>query len=91
LNVPFSMGGDKRTLALAANDEVFGGELINGFTYRALADFVPAGKLLLTGNGSAGFPFATLQALQYEGLDLLIERTECPMPRIARPGRPMRL
>jgi len=76
LHLLFGVRGDKCPFALAANQQVLFGQFIDRLAYRALADFVPRSQFKFTGDRVAWFPFAGLQALQYQGLDLLIKRAE---------------
>ena len=76
LHLLFGVGRDKGAFALAADQQILGGQLIDGFAHRALADFVAPSQLGLAGNGAARFPFARLQTLGNQRLDLLVERAE---------------
>jgi hypothetical protein len=71
-----SMGGYKCALALAAHQQVFGCEFVNGFTYCALAHPKAHGQVHFAGNGFAGLPFAGLQTLQDQPFDLLVQRAK---------------
>src|SRR5690606_5126257 len=70
----FVMSRNERTLALAAQKQIFGCKFVNCLTHRALADLESGGKLQLAGYGFAGFPLATVKTLQQQTLDLLIQR-----------------
>jgi hypothetical protein len=61
------VGGDKGALALAAHQQVFGGQFVDGLAHRALADAEARGQVHFAGNGLAGLPFAGLQALAGSG------------------------
>ncbi|MNL67439.1 hypothetical protein D3C87_1920260 [compost metagenome] len=76
LHVLLGMGGHKRALALAAHDQVFGGQFVDGLAHGALADAKARGQFHLARNGLTGLPLTLLQALQDEALDLLIQRAE---------------
>jgi len=64
------MGGDEGALALAAQQDVVGGQFVDGLAHRALADLEPGGQIQLAGDGLARLPFAAIQALQDQALDL---------------------
>jgi hypothetical protein len=70
------VGGDKSAFALPAHHQVFGGQLVNRFAHRALADAKARGQVHLAGDHVPRLPLATLQALQDQYFDLLVERTE---------------
>jgi hypothetical protein len=73
LHMLLGVGGHKGALALAAHHQVFGRQFVDGLAHRALADPKARGQLHLAGNGFAGLPFAGLQALQDQPLDLLVQ------------------
>ena len=54
---------DERALALAAYQQMFFGELVYGFAYRALADLEARCQFKFAGNQVAGLPLPCLQAL----------------------------
>ena len=68
--------GHKGALALAPDQEVVSGQLVDGFANCALADPVARGQVHLAGDALAGLPFAALQTLQDQALDLLVQRAE---------------
>ena len=70
------MGGHEGALALAARDQVLGSQLVDGLANRTLTDFEAGCQFHFAGNGFAGLPFAMLQAVQYQPLDLLVQRAE---------------
>ena len=70
------MGRDKSAFALAADQQIFGSQRIDGFAHRALADFVAPSQFGLAGNGAARFPLARLQALGNQRLNLLVQGTK---------------
>jgi hypothetical protein len=70
------MRRDEGALALAAHHEVLGREFVDRLAHRALAHAEARGKVHLARDGLARLPLARLQALQDQGLDLLVERTE---------------
>ena len=53
LHLLFGVGRDKSAFTLAPDQQILGGQLIDGFAHRALADFEAPGQLGLTGNGTA--------------------------------------
>ncbi len=76
LDVLFGVGGDKGALALAAHQQVVGGEFVDGLAHRALAHAKPRSQIEFAGDHVARFPFARLQAAQDQCLDLLVEGAE---------------
>src|SRR3546814_2962894 len=64
-------------LALAADQQIVGRQLVDCLAYGALADLEPGSKLELAGDGLAGLPVAAIQSLQDQALDLPIQRAEC--------------
>ncbi|MNR09847.1 hypothetical protein D3C85_1260690 [compost metagenome] len=68
--------GHESTLALPARHQVLGGQFVDGLAHRALADLVARGQVHFARDHFARFPFAGLQALGNQGLDLLVERAE---------------
>ena len=70
------MCGNKCSLALFANQQIFCGEFIDSFTNGALAHAKAGGKIELAGYHVAGLPLGLLQALQNLRFDLLVQRTE---------------
>jgi hypothetical protein len=71
------MRGDEGAFALTAHEEVFGRELIDGLAHRALAHAKARGQFDLARDRFARLPLALLQTLQYQPLDLLVQRAEC--------------
>jgi hypothetical protein len=76
LGAVFVVRCDKRALALAAHQQVVGGEFVDRFAHRSLADLVSGRQFDFTRNDLAGLPFAAFEALRYEPLDLLVQRTK---------------
>ena len=76
LDLLFGVGGDEGALALAAHDEVFVRQGIDGLAHRALAHLVASGQLGLARDHFARPPFAGLQAAGDQRLDLLVQRAE---------------
>lgn len=76
LHIALGMGGHKGAFALAAQQQIFGGQLVDGLAHRTLAHAVARGQLHLAGDHLARFPGARLQALQDQTLDLLVQRAE---------------
>lgn len=72
----FMVGGDEGALALAAQQQVFGGQLIDRLAHRALAHLEAGGQIDFAGDEFAGLPFAAVQALDEQALDLAVQRTE---------------
>jgi len=70
------VGGHKGAFALAAKQQVLLGQLVHGFSYRALTDLKASGQLKFTWDHLTGFPFAGLEALQNQHFDLLVQRTK---------------
>jgi hypothetical protein len=75
-HVLLRVGRHEGALALAAHHQVLGRQFVDGLAHRALADAEARGQLHLAGDGLARLPFAGLQALQDQLLDLLVQRTE---------------
>ena len=75
-HLALGMRAHNRALALAARDQVPGRQLVDGLAHRALAHAKACGQLDLARNGLAGLPLAMLQAVQYQPLDLLVQRAE---------------
>ena len=76
LHMLLGMGGDKSALALPPHHQILGCQLVNGLADRALAHAEPRRQLHFAGNGFTGLPFALLQTLQDQRLDLLVQRAE---------------
>ena len=70
------VGGNKSALALATHDEVLGRQFVDGLAHRTLADLETPCQLDFAGNQLARLPFARLQALRNERLDLLVQGAE---------------
>ncbi len=70
------MGGHVGALALPAHHQVFRRQFVDGLAHGALADAKARRQVHLAGNGFARLPFAGLQALQDQRLDLLVQRAE---------------
>jgi len=79
----FVMRGDECTLALAAQQHVLGGQFIDSLAHGALADLETGRQIDFAGDEFTRLPFAAIQALHQQVLDLAIERTESG----ARAGR----
>ena len=62
LDLLLGMGGDEGALALAAHQQVLGGELVDRLAHRALADLEARGEFDLARDRLAGLPLAGLQA-----------------------------
>ena len=84
LHVLLGMRGDEGALALAAHHQVFGREFVDRLAHRALAHAEARGQLDLARDRLARLPFAGLQALQDQRLDLLVERAERRRRELAR-------
>src|SRR5262245_35978313 len=80
------VGSDESALALAPQQQVLGGKLVDRLAHRSLADPEAPREVHFTRDGFTRFPLAGLQALQNEGLDLLVERAEGRRPRYGRIG-----
>jgi hypothetical protein len=70
------MGGHKGANALFSDEQVLHGQLVDGFSNRALTDLIARCQIALTGDGLTWAPLACSQALQDQGFDLLIKGTE---------------
>jgi hypothetical protein len=70
------MGGHEGALALAAHEHVFGRHLVYRLAHRTLADLEARSEQGLARDGLARLPFARLQAVQEQCLDLLVQRAE---------------
>lgn len=55
---------------------MFGGQLIDRLAHRALAHLEAGGQIDFAGDEFAGLPFAAVQALDEQALDLAVQRTE---------------
>ena len=76
LDMLLEMRRHEGALALSADQQVLGREFVDRLAHRALAHTEARGQLHLARNGLARTPFARLQALGDQGLDLLVERAE---------------
>src|SRR5690606_5020253 len=72
----FVVRGHEGALALAAQQQVFGGQFVDGLAHRTLADLKARRELELAGYCLARLPFATVEPLQQQSLDLLIQGAE---------------
>ncbi len=72
LHAVFAVRCNKRPFALPPDQQMFGCQLIDGFTHRTLADLVPRRELDLARNHFTWLPFPALQSLCNQRLDLLI-------------------
>ena len=70
------MGRDKSAFALTAYQQVVGRKFVDRLAHRALADAVAGGEVHFAGNGFSWLPFASLQALQDQIFDLLVQGAE---------------
>ena len=61
---------------MPAQQQVFGGELVDRLADRSLADLETRGEIDFAGDQLARLPFAAIQALHQQLLDLAIQRTE---------------
>jgi hypothetical protein len=66
----------KGALALASEQQVFGGKLINGLTHRTLTHLKTGGEFDFAGNGFAWLPFTCVKRHDQQSFDLLVKRTE---------------
>jgi hypothetical protein len=80
------VSGHKRALALAAHDQVFGGQFIDGLAHRALADLEAGCQLHFTGDQFSGAPFASFRLCRirplicwYRGLKAGVETPAPPL------------
>ena len=78
------VGRDEGALALAAGEQVIGGEFVDRLAHGALADLKPRGELELARDRLARLPFATIKRLNDQILDLAIQRAERRAARTAR-------
>lgn len=62
LDLLLAVGGDEGALALAANQQILGGQFVDSLTHRALADAKRAASSSSLGIASPGFHSAGLQA-----------------------------
>jgi len=76
LRARFLVTRDEGAPALAAHEQILGGERVDRLADRALADAVTRGELRLARDDVARPPLAGLQAVHEALADLLIERAE---------------
>jgi hypothetical protein len=72
----FVVSGNEGALPLPAHDQVLGRKLVDRLAHRALADLEARSEFDFAGHQFARLPFARLQALRDQGLDLLVQRPE---------------
>jgi hypothetical protein len=76
LHLAFGVRCYECALALTPYQQVFGRQLVDRLAHSTLADLEAGRQFNFAGNDRAGLPFASLQALQDENLDLLVQRAE---------------
>ena len=86
LNLLLGVGGHEGAFALAAYHQVVRGEFVDGLAYRSLADAKTRCEVHFAGDGFAGLPLARLQALEYQALDLLVQRAEGRRAGVSQDG-----
>src|SRR5690606_16310149 len=73
----FVVRGNEGALALTPQQQVLSCQLVDRLAHGALTDLKSRCKLEFAGNRFTRLPFATIELLQQQGLDLLVERAEC--------------